>query len=197
MATVKNPKKSHLSPQERKKFTPKKFLKSGSAVDPIGLREQTIGTLAEVNKSLTSTLEGTYINWSWLTAADKLQRDLTDRLGYWQKVLRLQDWNLTIRIVNNGDLDAHGAVDGNVKFKQGVIKIADPATVDPKSGDRCPLDPEVTLVHELVHLHFCPFEHLIDQEKNKQEHLYEELAIELVAQALVNLDRKTGSMAAM
>jgi len=74
----------------------------------------------------------------------------------YQEILRLQDWRNKIRIMRGYEFDNEDA-EGQVKYtlsrKEALIYILD--HVDYESTHAFPQDMEVTLVHELIHLHFA------------------------------------------
>jgi len=87
----------------------------------------------------------------------------------WQKRLRLQDWNVSVAF---GILeDSTGLTKINPNFK--VAKVI----IDEEGNNEL----EITLVHELLHLHADPFSQDL-QEKYKTNL---EAMIELTARALV------------
>lgn len=79
-------------------------------------------------------------------------------LAKWQKRLRLQDWDVRIRFVNDQDLDSE-CVAKCVRHKQKKAahivwrrKGNEPRDSWPKDND------EYVIVHELLHLHLWPVE---------------------------------------
>ena len=112
--------------------------------------------------------------------------DLNVLLAKWQPILRLQDWDIEILYVKPCELDPHtgGQVIRCDGKKTARIKVLDPDCFDP-----CLIvknDPEYTVVHELVHIHFAIFDGL----KDEANLLYEQ-GIHKIAQALLLLDRRT------
>lgn len=110
----------------------------------------------------------------------------------WQKTLRLQDWDVKVRIVRQRDMDNHnaqGEVDWTLPKKSAAISILDPTDYPPNSwwGQ----DIERTLVHELLHLHFAPFV----EEEDGLKRVAEEQAIDCLAIALVALKRRGQNVA--
>jgi len=80
-------------------------------------------------------------------------------LGEWAKRLRLQDWVITIEIVRARDMpldDKSGCVKWFVHDKSAHITLLDPIDYPPNPYEE--QDQEITLVHELLHLHFQHFE---------------------------------------
>ena len=108
----------------------------------------------------------------------------------WQQRLRLQDWDLKLSIVRVGDLGAGtlGDCDCHSVKRQARIRLLDPRDVE---GQAFWFDGEawnwhVTLVHELLHLHF----HDLGLEWSGKESRPGERAIDAIAKALVVLDRE-------
>jgi hypothetical protein len=103
----------------------------------------------------------------------------------WQKRLRLQDWDVRVRVRRKAQMSAEkcrACVDADLRLKEALIEIQDPIDYTPKIWVN---DMEQSLVHELLHLHFAPFE----AEEGTAELVAQEQAIELIACALVNLAR--------
>lgn len=114
-------------------------------------------------------------------------RDLQTLCARWQQVLRLQDWNVLVRLVREEDMEngrCGGEVDWVLVKKCARINMLDP--VDYGKSPWVPQDQEVDLVHELIHLHFAPLKIKDDSPEDKAL----EFAIEAMAQALVALDRE-------
>lgn len=111
----------------------------------------------------------------------------------WQKILRLQDWVVEVKIARGNGMDLGpmylGSVTSNTKRKVALIKLLDPS--DWNSDTMVPQDMEVTLVHELLHLQCKGFDHLI-KEDSLEDTGYEQMII-LTSHALVYL-RRAGAM---
>lgn len=105
----------------------------------------------------------------------------------WQKRLRLQDWVVKCRIARNKE--GLEKVQGNCTWvltkKMATILVLDP--LDYPDDTMHPQDMEQTLVHELLHLHFCPF----DDESNTPKEIAIEQAVDCIAFALVNTHRES------
>lgn len=112
------------------------------------------------------------------------QEELEALCRTWQKRLRLQDWTVKVRIVRRHELD-HADIQGQVTWvlsrREALIKLLDP--IDYLPDCVLPQDLETTLVHELVHLYFAPF----DAEDGTLEDIYQEQAIDGLSKALVEL----------
>ena len=82
--------------------------------------------------------------------------ELQQLCAEYQKVLRLQDWTIVVRVLRARDFELKDCV-GECRWvlprKEAIIHILDP--VDYPPGDKFPQDMERSLVHELLHLHFA------------------------------------------
>jgi hypothetical protein len=118
------------------------------------------------------------------TAILLTQEELESRCTYWQKVLRLQDWDVHVRIARQCDFnneEAIGECRATLTKKTALIYVLDPVDFHPAS--EWPQDMEEILVHELLHLHFDPFwswKHRTTQEQ----------AIQCIATGLVRVHRE-------
>lgn len=112
-------------------------------------------------------------------------------LAKWQRILHLQDWEITIALVPQTTWDdrAQSADCGTRKNYSGAdIRLATFETLDLVG---CPLqgDMERTLVHELLHCVFRSGRLWPDKVESHQLNAYEH-AIEQTARAFVDLDRR-------
>lgn len=103
----------------------------------------------------------------------------------WQLRLRLSDWIVKARFWEPHELE--GSLFGQVSYlieeKTAKITIARPEHTHRESFP--PQNVEETLVHELLHLHFAPFE----AERKSPQLAAQELAINCIASALVKLHK--------
>lgn len=119
------------------------------------------------------------------------KNELEERLAYWQKVLRLQDWRIHVEMVDSDEIENNaGQCHVHQHGKTAVIKLIKPEAYNRTSSfaKAFPdtLEVEVTLVHELLHI---PFDGLFVEEENEIREDREEQALEMTAHALVRLDR--------
>ena len=108
-----------------------------------------------------------------------------DWLKIWQKRLRLEDWKIEVKIVRIWDLEQGtlGHIDWSVPHRTATIKVLNPADYElPK--DKIPADMELSVVHELVHLHLSVLP------LNKSSRGAEEQVVSMIADALVNLEHR-------
>jgi hypothetical protein len=106
----------------------------------------------------------------------------------WQERLRLEHWEIALRIARVKDFtlkDCSGECNWTQSIAQATIRILDPLDYPCSPFKQ---DMECILVHELLHLHFCPFDETKDQ---SLENIMLERAIEHIAKALVKLKRET------
>ena len=104
-------------------------------------------------------------------------------LAYWQKRLRLLDWDIDAvydgSLVKNGEL---GSIEYAPQHGKATIRVCPKGLGD---GFDIPLDEEHTVVHELIHLYFHDFE----PERDSLQWERWEYAINKTAAALVAMRR--------
>jgi len=93
------------------------------------------------------------------SAMNPLEVRLVDQLKTWQKRLGLDDWNMTLQVVRQSEIDpnAWGSSHWNARAKTATIQVLDPRDYNLKGAD-LRLDMECTIVHELVHIQVAPLE---------------------------------------
>lgn len=112
------------------------------------------------------------------------QKQLQKRLKYWQKVLRLQDWKLDVSISTIKEMDGFAADIRRIEaIKQAKIRVMGPN--ETQADHWVPLDMELLLVHELVHLHYET-----THDKKRHEVVRIEQGVESISEALIALERK-------
>ena len=112
---------------------------------------------------------------------------LQQALAEWQKILRLQDWIIKASIRRERDMylaNSSAAVRYNYEKRMAFIHIMDPIDYEPDL--MVPQDMEISLVHELLHLHYAGFD---QTEKGTIEYALVEQSIEAISRALVELKR--------
>lgn len=119
------------------------------------------------------------------------QAKLEQWMRRWQKILRLEDWDIKVFLRREYEISANGAsgcCDYELTKKCGAIQILSPTDYHPRAVH--PDDAEVTLVHELIHFHFAPFFVTAnDEDEENQISNAMEVAIDTLARALIALDR--------
>ncbi|GIO36211.1 hypothetical protein J41TS12_10720 [Paenibacillus antibioticophila] len=114
------------------------------------------------------------------------EEELRIRCTEWQKILRLQDWIVVLEIKRGRDMPINnvcGSCSWELTQKMAAISILDPIDYPPDSI--APNDMELTLVHELLHLHFCSIE-------PDGASVAGEQAIESISWGLIALARRGG-----
>lgn len=91
--------------------------------------------------------------------------ELCELAAEWQKRLRLQDWRVKVKYVRMCEMsdrdDRNGECLWNIAAKSATIRVLLPEHRNVSSGpagvndDEYATDEEMTLVHELVHLHLA------------------------------------------
>ena len=122
------------------------------------------------------------------------QEQLDADLAKWQRILRLEDWHVWARLVYASEQTVEGSK-GEVHIweqkqeaailileKGALISQANPLLRnEPRISDQ-----EKTLVHELIHIRFWPFE---PKDPDSLEYALWEQAVETLAWSLVSLER--------
>ena len=91
------------------------------------------------------------------SAMNPLEMRLVDQMRAWQKRLGLDDWNMTLQVVRQSEIDpnAWGSSHWDIRAKTATIQVLDPRDYNLKGAD-LRLDMECTIVHELVHIQIAP-----------------------------------------
>ncbi len=116
------------------------------------------------------------------------QEELEQKCREWQAILKLRDWDVKPKIARYYDEPNLGSCTWKLQKKMALINIQEHDDYD--HNLKWERDQETTLVHELLHLHFAPF----DAEPETPQGLAQEQAIHATSTALVNLKRLTGGM---
>ena len=115
------------------------------------------------------------------------QEELEKLLKKWQKKLRLDNWDIQVKVVRASEMtlpNVQGENDYSTALHKSVVKILDPIDYETDLSEE--QDMERTLVHELMHLvlwHCTPKE-----SKNLKRQLFE-TSVEQLANALVDMKR--------
>jgi hypothetical protein len=117
------------------------------------------------------------------------QEELERAGAYWQKALRLQDWDVKHVIARARDMGTAVAdCDYMESLKRATIRVMDP--IDNNTiPERWPRDMEADLLHEILHLHFAPY-YPRESAANDPTRIAMEQAIDLISLALLNEHRK-------
>jgi hypothetical protein len=118
------------------------------------------------------------------------------RCAYWQKVLRLQDWDVEVRIVRQRDMAHGGAAELRTSspYRAAVLTLRDPIDFKPSESiyDGRMRDMEDSIVHELLHLHTRDLNLPVaapDDESTPIEVAHER-CIDAISAAMITLERQ-------
>ncbi|HEY2018565.1 MAG TPA: hypothetical protein VGH38_33905 [Bryobacteraceae bacterium] len=113
------------------------------------------------------------------SAINPLESRLDRQMRFWQKRLGLEEWNLSLRVVRQTEIDRNswGAAEWDPDAKSGTISVLDPRDYNLHGGE-LKLDMECTIVHELVHIQVSPL-------AARDEHVREEVVNRIMV-ALMN-----------
>ena len=112
--------------------------------------------------------------------------ELKKLCSFWQNQLKLNNWRIAIGIERKtafNNSQSTGEIDYVLPLRQAIIKVLDPLDYPNSPFEQ---DMEITLVHELLHLHFALFEPKSD---DSLEFLIMESTIEQLANILVEMKR--------
>lgn len=125
-----------------------------------------------------------------MAARDARNARLSERLAFWQRQLRLQDWEITAELANVHEVGSRCALSNvNPSCKEARIRILAVAEW-PVPSERVGLwDLEYFLIHELVHLHLNAWRGPAESDGDSMEYQQKEGAIDLIAGALWRLER--------
>ena len=105
-------------------------------------------------------------------AINPVESRLDRQMKFWQKRLGLEEWNLSLRVVRQSEIDrdSWGTAEWDPDAKTGLISVLDPRDYNLRGSD-LKLDMECTIVHELVHIQVSPLaahdEHVREEVVNK------------------------------
>lgn len=114
------------------------------------------------------------------------KRQLLNLMRFWQRRLYLNDWEIVLKLVDDMPENTQGNANWSLSNEQAIIKIITLAGFK-KLQTPFPYQPEVILVHELLHLHFAPLQvpAMDDEDKADPRSIAQERAIDHIAKALV------------
>jgi hypothetical protein len=110
---------------------------------------------------------------------------LNQKLFIWQKRLKLENWNISFKLVHPSELKPKtlGNIHWDADTRRADIKVLSPVDYKMDFPDALK-DMEFTVVHELVHLQ------LSSLPRNEASRSAEEKAVNTITEALLNLDRQ-------
>ena len=105
---------------------------------------------------------------------DSFAVELHKQLVYWQEMLYLRDWTVELRVVRQWEMSDAGTLaqcEWYLQRKDAIIKVLHPDDLPGLrhrflNNEEC--DYDVSLVHELLHLHFAPFHTEEDETAHEQ-----------------------------
>ena len=113
-------------------------------------------------------------------------------LRKWQKILRLQDWDIRLKVVRWNDIieEALGQHSSRLNTRDSLIKLRNPTDHPTNEDFPNDFDEELTIVHELLHVKLVPLQvprtYTIEQEQ----------IVESLARILLFQDRLIGKTTA-
>jgi hypothetical protein len=113
-----------------------------------------------------------------------IEQQMQQKCLEWQKLLRLADWDISVKVVPAMDMFSQGAW-GTCRWelngRTADIKLVTIEDSEKQRGMR-PYSMEETLIHELLHLHIAPF-----QPEDESQDTAVEFAINAISGALFKL----------
>lgn len=116
------------------------------------------------------------------------EEELKQKCSEWQKILRLQDWIIKVLITRGRDMnltERAAEIEAMLPKCMATIRILDPVDYPPNLAEL--QDMELSLVHELLHIHLFP---LFADKEDEMRQVAEEQAIEAISRGLIALARK-------
>ena len=105
---------------------------------------------------------------------DSFAQELQNQLKFWQDALFLRDWTVELRVVRQWEMSDTGTLaqcEWYLQRRDAIIKVLHPDDLPGiqhrfLNGEEC--DYDVSIVHELLHLHFAPFHTTEDETSHEQ-----------------------------
>jgi hypothetical protein len=116
--------------------------------------------------------------------------DIKKQAAYWQRILYLQDWTLDVRVSRHWEMEdiaTLAQVSWFIHRKDAIIRVLHPSDLPGLGGKFIngeENDYDISLVHELLHLHFAPFD-----SKERHIEIAQEQAINAISRGIVKLYR--------
>ena len=80
------------------------------------------------------------------------QKQLERKVRYWQKILKLDHWEISCRLVGDGDIEGWGLSSIQSDYLDSHMRVKDPKFYK-VSEDEKEMEFEKTVIHELLHCH--------------------------------------------
>ena len=119
------------------------------------------------------------------------EEELAKLAKEWQEILRMQDWNVNVKISRGFDMpltDSQAVSTWRLEKRIVTIDIIDPVDYNPSL--LYPQDMEQSLVHELLHPLMAMFESEETAKNGSMSSIVQEQIINSLASAFVNLKRR-------
>ena len=105
---------------------------------------------------------------------DNFALELHKQLVFWQEALFLRDWTVELRIVRQWEMGDSGTLaqcEWYLQRRDAIIKVLHPDDLPGiqhrfLNSEEC--DYDISIVHELLHLHFAPFHSTEDETSHEQ-----------------------------
>ena len=115
------------------------------------------------------------------------QKQLERKVKYWQKILKLDHWNITSEITDSFQLDGSGGdVKVEAEYFKAHIRILDPKYFNTPSVFEDDKRFEVNLIHELLHCHTNPLTAGSSDHHRKEE----ERCVTLLSRVIYDLHKE-------
>lgn len=116
------------------------------------------------------------------------QEELQAVCTSWQCRLRLQDWDVEVKLVAHYEAgeSRFAEVFHFLPKKHAILKVVQEDHIDP--NEPLKRDEELSIVHELLHLHFCP---VASPDSDSSADVALEQAIHAISRALVGVRKRT------
>lgn len=80
------------------------------------------------------------------------QKQLEKKVRYWQKILKLEHWNISCKMVEDKTIEGWGLSSIQVDYLDSHVQVKDPRFYE-ISQDEKEMEFEKTIIHELLHCH--------------------------------------------
>ena len=112
------------------------------------------------------------------------QKQLERKVRYWQKILKLDHWDISCELVHPSDIDyKHGMCDVQASYLKAFIRIHNPKYAKNPERDN-PIDR--IIIHELLHCHIS----MVIPREETHEPSEEERVVTLLEKAFYDLHQE-------
>ena len=107
------------------------------------------------------------------------ESQLAKKVKYWQKILKLEHWDITCELVHDGEIDGRiGQSFPQLDYLTSHIKI-----MDPQFDQKREVNIDESIIHELLHCHTGP----LGKADKKSAAREEELLVTYLQKAIYDL----------